>query len=552
MLDDVLGNTPINIKLGNDFDFTEGTTMTNLLGSSSKLTFHSDISEARIYNDLHPLEYQLNNVTNEIESKDFTFAIDCKFLLDSDIVNASREFVLASCYKQTNNNTINGFKISLVKGNTASGENTWSVVVYWGTTSTVVDNIVVNYNNSSVYESCNSYRSIIVLEHSKDEPTQLMVHYIAPNTSPSELGMTVNSTPLTWPGATTSIDTPIILGGNYDYTANPVVIESKTTTRCPAKGIVYWCKYWDTDLGETNCHSLAAWPHEDVKFYLCGYNNGNVGGVNRNIISDTNLTLIAAQAIGDRLYNIQTNNSNSPEAQALGYGGWSTYNTTRNFYNNRIYNAFPTAYRSIIKNTTLISNSNKVVQTGGFDIFETNNYIFTPCEKEVSQVGTLFTNSNSKNLEALGNWSWLSTRQASTSNIYGLVSGSNTTLEKKTMTNVNSYRYRFNDYPVLLTAKIFSTGNVDPCSRSQWALDKTTEILEVAPGDIWDTGNDVYIFVSTADIEEGAYVDITETNGGWRSAHVWDLRTYTENQTDQTVWYYFMKVDAKGAIIDGG
>ena len=552
LLDDVLGNTPINIKLGNDFDFTEGTTMTNLLNVNSKLTFHSDVTEARVYDNLHPLEYQLNTVTNELESKDFTFAIDCKFLLDSDMVNASREFVLASCYKQTNNNTINGFKISLVKGNTSAGENIWSVVVYWGTESTVVDNIVVNYNSSSVYESCNSYRSIIVLEHSKDEPTQLIVHYISPSANPSELGMAVNSTPLIWAGATTSIDTPIILGGNYDYTANPVAIESKATTRCPAKGIVYWCKYWDTDLGETNCHSLAAWPHQDVKFYLCGYNNGNVGGVNRNIISDTNLTLVAAQAIGDRLYNIQTNSTNSQEAQALGYGGWSTYNTTRNFYNNRIYNAFPTAYRSIIKNTTLISNSNKAVQTGGFDIFETSNYIFPPCEKEVSQVGTVFTNSNSKNLEALGNWSWLSPRQASTSNIYGFISGSNTILEKKAMTNVNSYRYRFNDYPVLPTARIFSTGNVDPCSRTQWTLSGTTEKLEVAPGDIWDTGNDVYIFVSAVDIEEGAYVDIIETNGGWRSAHVWDLRTYTEGQTDQTVWYYFMKVDAKGAIADGG
>lgn len=551
LLDETLGNTPIIITMGNDFDFTEGTTMTNLLGNSSKLVFHGDATEARVYDNLHPLEYSFNETLGETEAKDFTFAIDCKFLVDDILASSGLEYVLASCYKQTNNNTINGFKISLVKGRTTAGQNIWQIVVYWGTASVVVDNIIVNYNSQSAYESCLSYRSLIVLEHSKDTPTQLTVHYITPGTTPSDLGMTITSTDLTWANATTSIDTPIILGGNYDYTASTLAIESKATTRQPAKGIIYWCKYWDTDLGATNCHSLAAWPHENVAFYLCGYNNGNVGGVNRNIIRNTNLTLVAAQAIGDRLYNIRTNNINDTNAQAEGYGGWSTYNTTRNFYDTRIYEAFPTSYRSIINKTTITSNSNKPVSTGGFAIFETENYIFTPCTKEVSPVGTLFTDSNSKNSEALSTWSWLITQTATVSNVYGFPSGYTDRLEPKQMTNVNAYRYRFNDYPLLPTARIFSTGNVNPCSRTQWPIDRTTSSLEVQPGDIWDTGSDVYIYVSSADIEEGAYVDLLETDGGWRAAKPWDLRTYTETGVDQTTYYYFEKVDAKGALVDG-
>jgi len=97
------------------------------------------------------------------------------------------------------------------------------------------------------------------------------------------------------------LDTPLILGGNYS--GDSTAIEA-TNARRPAKAMIYWAKYWDTDLGRKNCRLLAAWPHETEYFLLTGYDNG-LGdkpetGTSTRMMPGTRLTFTAAKGFGDR------------------------------------------------------------------------------------------------------------------------------------------------------------------------------------------------------------------------------------------------------------
>jgi hypothetical protein len=124
LLSDKLG-TPIFIPMGQDFNYVEGTSVINLLGTEPELTFDGSTDDVIVYNgtgthtEVRPL------ATNS----DWTLAIDYKFLMDSaEAFAESPEFVLASCYKNANS-TINGFKLSLIRNLNSNP----TIQVSWGT-----------------------------------------------------------------------------------------------------------------------------------------------------------------------------------------------------------------------------------------------------------------------------------------------------------------------------------------------------------------------------------------------------------------------------------
>jgi hypothetical protein len=122
---------------------------------------------------------------------------------------------------------------------------------------------------------------MIVLRHRADEPNKLYVYYIPPDISQSysynnygygaELGQGILAAELTWQ-SNNNISTPLILGGNFNGTTTEI---EHTNYRYLASGIVYWGKYWNADLGAKNCKKLAMWTHENVPFYITGYNNSD-------------------------------------------------------------------------------------------------------------------------------------------------------------------------------------------------------------------------------------------------------------------------------------
>ena len=249
--------------MGYDFNYVEGVNTTDLLTNleNHQLVLDGSTADIQIYNDITPL------ATNS----DWTLAIDYKILMDniSNFTNGI-EFVLASCYQNANSSII-GFKLSLVR---TEGGSSHAIKITWGTTETIIDYATTD-NNGAMY--FNSYRNVVVLSHNASEPTQLRVSYVTPNITNSNApygansGTYVTNELLTW-NSNTTINTPLILGGNYNGATT--IIEESSVSRRPAQGIIYWAKYWDTDLGETGCGKIASWPHETVPFFLSGFNDG--------------------------------------------------------------------------------------------------------------------------------------------------------------------------------------------------------------------------------------------------------------------------------------
>lgn len=50
--------------------------------------------------------------------------------------------------------------------------------------------------------------------------------------------------------------------------------------------------------------------------------------------------------------------------------------------------------------------------------------------------------------------------------------------------------------------------------------------------------------------EEGIYVDRTTTNGGWKKADIWELRTYSSEVIPTMVTYGFEKIGDDGELIN--
>jgi hypothetical protein len=106
--------------MGHEFDYTTGVNTTDLLHGASKLVFSGvDDGDVKIYDGNHGM----GEIRPLSVNQDWTIALDYKFLLNSTVLNTTREFVLASCYKNADG-AVDGFKLSLIK-NTSSTDPTY-------------------------------------------------------------------------------------------------------------------------------------------------------------------------------------------------------------------------------------------------------------------------------------------------------------------------------------------------------------------------------------------------------------------------------------------
>lgn len=89
---------------------------------------------------------------------------------------------------------------------------------------------------------------------------------------------------------------------------------------------------------------------------------------------------------------------------------------------------------------------------------------------------------------------------------------------------------RFSSKYITNNTKIFTT-TTDPSSNS-WRVIDEYEIFQknisITSGDVWLYNNEIYIYYTLNEINNGSYIDIVAANGGgWRRADAWTLRTIT-------------------------
>ena len=378
--------------------------------------------------------------------KSFTIAIDLKY------TGTESNNTLLACFEE---NGSEGFRIRYNGG---------YPTVQWGDQS-------VNVGKST-------YRDIVVLRHIKGE-SKLYIYASNNDSNFADAITRVESTR----SRSTSTDTKLALGGVY-FSGDNGYDDYGT-------GMVYWCKIWLDDLGDANARKLAAWYHETLRMEYCGTERYRLAG---NTSQRANASFIANNLLADRGKGMNSSNTN--------VGGWDS-SVMRTFCNNRLKEALPTVWQSMLKKVKISASAgNKSTE-----ILVSEDYVYLPSTVEMN-------NSSDSTLASEGDFITWFTSDAMRAKFKGFIIPDNAT------------RY---------------TDSSDPQTISSYS---------VKVGDVWKrNGNsDCYIFVSKEDIDRyGLTVYGTATElGGWVIAAWWWLRSPNVSGAA-----YFWNVYGSGYVYNG-
>lgn len=410
-----------DIELGHDFNFSnvESTTFVGKQGTISTDELYLDGATA----------YNTGIKLFGKDEESFTLAIDFRFL------DTATNNTLVSCFEEDGSE---GFRLRY-NGNAN---------IQWG-----------NQNHSFGYQK---FRDIVVIRHKKGD-AKLYIYASNENNTSANFSDTITRIEstrnrITNTESTLSIGAVRFVGdGGYDDYG---------------KGVIYWCKLWHDDLGDTNCRQLAAWCHEPLRAEFTASNVYRLAG---NTSQRTSMSFIPNDLLGDRGHQMNTTNVNA--------GGWDKC-LMRTGLMPRLKKAFPTVWQSMIKQVKISASAGNQSS----EIIVSNDDIYLSSVKEVDngQTNTTYLSEGSYN-------AWFS---------------------------ANNRRAKFRGSIVSDTATYY-TNSSDP---------NTLDGVTVSIGDVWQPngGNNTnYIFLSNTEIlRRGLTIYGTATDvGGWVSASNWWLRS---------------------------
>lgn len=315
----------IDIKLGNDYSYNNVAENT-IISSSTVL----DGSEAKV------IESDIKLCGSD--SPAFTMAIDFEFGVN-DTSSPVRP-TLVSCFENANS-----------KG----------MRLFYGTDG----NPTIQWGDQTMTVGYGTQRNMVVIRHEKGKE---FVHIYAFNGVSAGSGAYSTSIDYRKLTRTTQqfTDRPVIIGGfRYDPEAGADV--GKLGGLC--NGTVHWVKVWNEDLGDADARNLAAWTHETIRFQYCGSGRYQV---NPNTGRMTGVSFICENLLAYG-YNINSSQSN--------VGGWEA-SDMRDFCNERVYNAFPTVWKSVIKKPYIPAN----IGNNTITVVTSQDYIYLPSYVELTGI----------------------------------------------------------------------------------------------------------------------------------------------------------------------
>lgn len=373
----------------------------------------------------------------------FTLAIDLRF------IDGAANNTIISCYELNNKN---GFRIR-INGN--------AITIDWGS-----DTFSVSYKN---------YRDMIVLRHRKGEKQLYVYTSTAYSASSPTLSRYFN---LDSAFGTTKPRRKVLTSNTDITTEYPLTLGAVRyadgTHNFFGKGMVHWCKIWFDDIGNDICEELASWHHEDLRMEYYGSNLYTYSGTGTYSIA----SFIANNLLKDRgMRMLQSSNNVSWEASNI-----------RTFFNERLYQALPTVWKSLIKQVSIDASANS---TSAESVY-TDDYLYIPSRPELNG-GIPYMESNAK-------------------------------------------RAKFNNYIIPETSTHY-TSSTDPQTDSD-------NVIHI--GDMWTTGGVSYIMVSADDINMYGLTVKTGTSitsvGGWIAAVKYWTRTPEYGNS------YFSVINTDGSI----
>ena len=261
------------------------------------------------------------------DSGSFTIAIDFEF--DENSADAT----LLSCFEYDGSE---GFRL---KYNGTNPE------IQWGNTSQVVGK--------------GKQRDIVVLRHRKGEDKLCVYSFNGGASSTGTYADEITYTELTR-NRSTNTEATIMLGG-FKFLSNGAI-----DTVTLGKGKIHWAKVWLDDIGDSAARSLAAWPHETWRYEYCGDKRYRFAADSSKI---TGASFIPTRllSLGHGMNSTNTN-----------IGGWNG-SAMREFCNGRVYDAFPTEWKSIIKQVQIPASAGNRTS----DIVYSKDYVYLPSYAEV-------------------------------------------------------------------------------------------------------------------------------------------------------------------------
>lgn len=458
----------INLTLGHDFSFVpaSGGTYENghvreqtLVPDSTPMFFDGTLANIHTFTDVKPFA----------QDQSFVLAIDYKFTGFTD------NSTLVSCYDQSND-AENGFRLYFSAGNTNKPR------VNWGQTAAANSVNVGNYDSNTNQQ----YREMVVIRHVAGS-NNLFVYHGENTQNENMFGTEVAVTEL-YKATGTTTEMALTFGAR-GYLDN-------STYNNRANGVIYWSKIWWDDLGDTNCRLLASWPHEKKTFNFIGV---NLYDVNVSTGEKTKLSFIANDLLAERGYQMNSEGVNS--------GGFNA-SDMKDFLNGRLYQAFPTVWKSMMKDTIIkssIGDRSMVVDS-------------SRCKVYLSSVKEVFNASDNFDYEPYSN--------ESTFSIPFYTAGQTTNvLPTGNSLQANDTRIKFKGYKISDNAKyIIYNQNPHPLTS-----------MNVQPGDVWiynvsygyyNQSRTGYIYVSQEDVTKYNLPIMTDTpfvcsSGGWLASSIW-------------------------------
>lgn len=257
--------------------------------------------------------------------RSFTIAVDFEF---GDNVT---DGTLLSCFEYDGSE---GFRI---KWNGTNPE------LQWGNVTKVIGN--------------KKQRDIVVLRHVAGENTIHVYSFNSGAGTDLVYADTISYDALTR-NRSVNTEATIVVGG-FKFLENGVIDDMGV-------GTIHWAKVWFADLGDDMARQLAAWPHENWTFEYYGSNRYRLSADSSR---RTGMSFISKDLLALN-YVMNEQNTN--------VGGWHT-SKRRTFCNNRIYNAFPTEWKSLIKQAQIRTTIGNM----SHDIATSDDYIYMPSYAEV-------------------------------------------------------------------------------------------------------------------------------------------------------------------------
>lgn len=462
---------------------------------------------------------------------EFTLALDYSFDQAAIDAQTATEAVLMACYERTDS-TVAGFRLSYRKG--------VGPCINFGDTTVSTNQYKLIGTPSNA-----KYRNTVVLRHPKGSP----VLYIYSGMGNSDNGNLIPDMAsndfiqtIQWGDSSTPNTDATIVFGN-------LALQNSSSTMVAGRGIIYWAKYWNKDLGVGECRQLANWNHETMTYAIEEYAGMNAA-IGRKVFPSAvenppNVVITSLTTPTQGNTYLRASRSSGDAIQ------WPA-SELQSVANKRIFNGLPIAWQSIITKTPVRSRTAKYTSSGGFsssytigesEVERSNDYIFFPSSVEYGNSDGAYYVGH----EAGGAMWWYTPAK---NKVYSY--NSSATQWEDSSGNYMNLRFPGVPIKVLETNRVFTNYNLS--SGSVYSSINNSSAAPVQRGDIMLQGEDAYIFVSNNDIVNGALIEPSTSdsifdcggNGGWvKASGYWTRSPFNENMSTRT----FMYVNSSGALI---